>query len=121
MLFLPKVYEYLKPFLNIELCMTENFDEEGLLKVIQISELALKITKVTFKWDNYSAPVKEAHGLMNDVRKLSLEISEYEHRMGSKLGDYQRNTIYNSMEDLEKQIPYMKNKIKHYESLEKVD
>jgi len=102
--------------------MTKNFDEEGLLKVIQISELALKITKVTFKWDNYSAPVKEAQGLMNDVRKLSLEISEYEHRIGSKLSDYQRNVIYNSMEDLEKQIPYMKNKIKHYESLEnKVD
>jgi len=118
MLFVPKVYEYFKPFLNIELYMTENFDEEGLLKVIQVSELALKITKVTFKWNNYSAPVKEAQGLMGDVRKLSLEISEYEHRMGSKLSEYQRNIIYNSMEDLEKLIPYLKNKIKHYESLE---
>ena len=122
MLFVPKVYEHFKPFLNIELYMTENFDEEGLLKVIQVSELALKITKVTFKWNNFSAPVKEAQGLMGDVRKLSLEISEYEHRMGSKLGDYQRNIIYNSMEDLEKLIPYLKNKIKHYESLEnKID
>ena len=119
MLFVPKVYKYLKPFLNIELYMTENFDEEGLLKVIQVSELALKITKVTFKWSNYSAPVKEAQGLMGDVRKLSLEISEYEHRMDSKLSEYQRNIIYNSIEDLEKLILYLKNKIKHYESLEK--
>jgi len=102
--------------------MTENFDEEGLLKDIQVSELALKITKLTFKWNNYSAPVKEAQGLMDDVRKLSLEISEYEHRIGSKLSEYQRNIIYNSMEDLEKLIPYLKKKIKHYESLEnKVD
>ncbi len=95
-----------------------DFDEEGLLKDIQISELALKITKLTFKWNGYSAPVKEAHRLMDDVRKLSIEISEYEHRMGSKLGEYQRNIIYNSMEDLGKLIPYLKNKIKHYESLE---
>jgi len=98
--------------------MTEKFDEEGLLKEIQVSELALKISKLTFKWNNYSDPAKEAHVLMNNVRKLSLEISEYEHRMGSTLGDYQRNIIYNSMEDLEKLIPYLKNKIKHYESLE---
>ena len=102
--------------------MTENFDEEGLLKDIQVSELALKITKLTFKWNNYSTPVKEAQRLMDDIRKLSLEISEYEHRMGSKLSEYQRNIIYNSMEDLEKLIPYLKKKIKHYESLEnKVD
>ena len=100
--------------------MTENFDEEGLLKDIQVSELALKISKLTFKWNNYSAPVKEAHGLMDNVRKLSLEISDYEHRMGSKLSEYQRNIIYNSMEDLEKLIPYIKNKIKHYESLENI-
>ena len=101
---------------------SKNFDEEGLLKDIQVSELVLKITKLTFKWNNYSAPIKEAHGLMDDVRKLSLEISEYEHSMGSKLSEYQRNIIYNSLEDLEKQIPFLKNKIKHYESLEnKVD
>jgi len=100
--------------------MTENFDEEGLLKDIQVSELAVKISKLTFKWNGYSAPVKEAHGLMDNVRKLSIEISEYEHRMGSKLGEYQRNIIYNSMEDLGKLIPYLKNKIKHYESLENI-
>ena len=40
--------------------------------------------------------------------------------MGSSLGKYQRNIIYNSMEDLEKLIPYLKNKIKHYESLENI-
>ncbi len=39
----------------------ENFDEEGLLKDIQVSELALKITKLSFKWNNYSDPIKEAH------------------------------------------------------------
>ena len=100
--------------------MTENFDEEGLLKDIQVSELALKITKLSFKWNNYSDPIKEAHVLVSNVRKLSLEISEYEHRMGSKFSEYQRNIIYNSMEDLEKLIPYLKNKIKHYESLENI-
>ncbi len=100
--------------------MTENFDEEGLLKEIQVSELALKISKLSFKWNNYSDPVKEAHVLMDDVRKLSLEISEYEHRMTSTLGDYQRNIIYDSMEDLGKLIPSMKHKIKHFESLENI-
>jgi len=100
--------------------MTENFDEEGLLKDIQVSELAVKITKLTFKWNNYSSPIKEAHGLMDNVRKLSLEILEYEHRMDSKLSEYQRNIIYNSMEDLGKLIPSLKNKIKHYESLENI-
>jgi len=40
-----------------------DFDEEGLLKDIQISELALKITKLTFKWNNCSDHIKEAHGL----------------------------------------------------------
>jgi len=100
--------------------MTENFDEEGLLKDIQVSELAVKITKLTFKWNNYSDPIKEAHVLVSNVRKLSLEISEYEHRMGSKLNEYQRNIIYDSMEDLGKLIPFLKNKIKHYESLENI-
>ena len=58
---------------------------------------------------------------MNDVRKLSLEIAEYEQRMGESLSEYQRNTIYNSMEELENAIPYMKNKIKPTESLETVN
>ena len=98
--------------------MSEYFDEEGLLKDMQLSELALKISKLTFSWNNYSDPVKEAHRLMNMVRKFSLDISEYEQRMGSKLSEYQRNILYNSLEDLEKLIPYMKNKIKPYESLE---
>ena len=73
--------------------MTENFDEEGLLEDIHVSELAVKITKLSFKWNNYLVPVKEAPVLMNNVRKLSLEISEYEYRMGSKLNEYQRNII----------------------------
>ncbi len=93
-------------------------DEEGLLKNIQLSELALKISKLTFGWNNHTDPVKEADVLMKEVRKYSLEISEYEQRMGSSLSEYQRNIIYNSMEDLEKLIPYMKNKIKPTESLE---
>jgi len=93
------------------------FDEEGLLKNMELSELALKISKLTFSWDNHSEPIKEAHDLMNNVRKLSLEISEYEQRMGSSLGEYQRNIIYNSMDELEKLIPYMKNKIKPTENL----
>ena len=97
---------------------TENFDEEGLLKNMQLSELALKISKLTFGWNNHSDPVKEAHELMNKVTKLSLEISEYEQRMGSNLNEYQRNQIETGMGELGKLIPYMKNKIKPTESLE---
>jgi len=96
--------------------LDSHIDEEGLLKDIQLSELSLKISKLTFGWNNYSDPVKEAHRLMNMVRKFSLDILEYEQRMGSKLGEYQRNIIHNSMDDLEKLIPYMQNKIKPSES-----
>jgi len=102
--------------------MTENFDEEGLLKVIKTFELSEEITRLNWNWDNYSDPVKEAHELMGKGQKLFLEISEYEQRMGSKLSKYQRNKIDNAVEDLGKLIPYMKNKIKPYQSLEnKVD
>ena len=97
----------------------ENFDEECLLKDINCSKLSAAITKLTFSWDNYSNPVEEAHKLMNRYRKLSLEILEYEQRMGSKLGKYQRNKLDISMEDLAKVIPYMENKIKPSAILEK--
>jgi hypothetical protein len=40
--------------------------------------------------------------------------------MSSKLGKYQQNKIDNAMVDLGKLIPYMKNKIKPYESLENI-
>jgi len=98
----------------------EDFDEEGLLKEIELSELALKISKLTFSWNNHSNPIKEASKFLNMVRKLSLDISEYEKRMGPKISEYQRNKIYNSMEDLEKLIPYMKNKIKISINLENI-
>jgi len=102
--------------------MTENFDEEGLLKVIKTFELSEGITRLNWNWNNYSDPIKEAHELMDKGQKLFLEISEYEQRMGSKLNKYQRNKIDNAVEDLGKLIPYMKNKIKPYQSLEnKVD
>ena len=97
-----------------------SFDEEGLLKEMEISELALKISKLTFGWKNHSNPAKEALSILNRVRKLSLEISDYEHRMGSELSEYQRNKIYNSMEDLQNLIPFMKNKIESYESSENI-
>jgi len=100
---------------------SERIDEEGLLKVIQLSELSLKISKLTFGWNNYSDPITEAQRCMDEYRKCSLELSEYEQRMGSKLSESQRLKIYNSMEDLEKLIPYMKNKIKPIESLEIAD
>ncbi len=95
-----------------------SFDEEGLLKNMELSELTLKISKLTFGWDKQTDATKKANDLMNEVRRISLEISEYEQRMGSSLGEYQRNTIYNSMEELEELIPYMKKKIKPTESLE---
>ncbi len=100
---------------------SEYFDEECLLKDIKCSKLSGAITKLTFNWNNYSNPVKEAHELMNRYRKLSLEILEYEQRMGSKLGKNQRNKLDDSMEDLAKVMPYMENKIKPSESLELVD
>ncbi len=100
---------------------SQKIDEEGLLKNMQISELVLKITKLTFGWNNHADPVTNANELMNKVSKLSIEIAEYEQRMGSALGEYQRNVIYNSMEELENAIPYMKNKIKPTESLETVN
>jgi len=100
--------------------MTENFDEEGLLKVIKTFELSEKITRLNWNWNNYSDPIKEAHELMGMGQKLFLEISEYEQRMGFKLSKYQRNKIDNAVEDLGKLIPYMKNKIKPYQSLENV-
>ena len=102
--------------------MTEYVDEEGLLKVIKTFELSEEITRLNWNWNNYSDPIKEAHELMDKGQKLFLEISEYEQRMGSKLSKYQRNKIDNAIEDLGKLIPYMKNKIKPYQSLEnKVD
>jgi len=102
--------------------MTEYVDEEGLLKVIKTFELSEEITRLTWNWNNYSDPIKDAHELMGKGQKLFLEITEYEQRMGSKLSKYQRNKIDNAIEDLGKLIPYMKNKIKPYQSLEnKVD
>ena len=99
---------------------SKSFSEEGLLIDMEISEVALKISKLTFGWNNHSEPIKEAHKLLNAVRKLSLNISEYEQRIGPNLSEYQRNNIYNSMDDLEKLIPYMKNKIGVSERLENV-
>jgi len=99
--------------------VSENFDEECLLKDINCSKLSAAITKLTFSWDNYSNPGEQAHELMNRYRKLSLEILEYEHRMGSKLSEYQKNKLDISMEDLAKVIPYMENKIEPSAILEK--
>ncbi|MEK6877807.1 MAG: hypothetical protein AABZ49_04235 [Thermoproteota archaeon] len=101
--------------------MTEYLDEEALLKVIKISELASAITKLNWNWNNYSDPIKEAHDLMSKCQKLFLEISEYEQRMGSKLINYQKNQIYDAVVDLEKLISYMKNKIKPHESLQNIN
>ena len=99
--------------------VSEKFDEECLLKDINCSKLSAAITKLTFSWDNYSNPVEQAHELMNRYRKLSLEILEYEQRMGSQLSKYQRSKLDISMEDLAKVIPYMENKIKPSAILEK--
>jgi len=97
----------------------ENFDEECLLKDINCSKLSASITKLTFSWDSYTNPGEEAHELMNRYRKLSLEILEYEQRMGSNLSEYQKNKLDSSMEDLAKVIPYMEKKIVPSAILEK--
>lgn len=101
--------------------MTEYFDEEGLLLVIKAFELSEEITKLNWNWNNYSDPVKDAHELMNKCQKLFVEISEYDQRVGSKLSMNQRNKINDAIVDLGKLIPYMKNKIKPYESLENIN
>ena len=92
--------------------MVEYFDEEGLLKVIKIFELSGEISKLTWGWKNHSDPVRKAHELMDRGQKLYVEISEYEQRIGPKLGMLQRKNIEDAMEEMEKLIPYMKNKIK---------
>ena len=97
---------------------SENYDEEGLLKVIKAFEIAERITRLNWNWNNYSFPIKEAHELMAEGQKLFVEISEYEQRMGSTLSNYQKNKIHNAVEDLGKLIPYLKNKIKPSLSLE---
>ncbi len=99
--------------------VTEKFDEECLLKDIQASKLAAAITKLSWSWDSYSNPLKESHELMTESRKLSVEISEYNSRMGSELSDYQRNQIEETMYDLEKLIPALEKKITPSEFIEK--
>ena len=101
--------------------VAEKFDEEALLKVIHAFELSEKITKLTWNWNNYSDSVSQAHELLNDGQKLFVEIAEYGQRMGSNLSESQKNKINDAVEDLGKLIPYMKNKIKPSEILEKTD
>ena len=98
----------------------ENFDEEGLLKVIKATKLTGDVLSLTWNWDNFSDSIKQAHELMDKVQKLFLEIFEYEQRMGSELGKYQIDKINNVIVELRKAIPYMENKIKPIESLEKI-
>ena len=56
---------------------SENLDEEGLLKNIQLAEFTLKISKLTFGWNNHSNQVKVENELMNEVRNISRELYEY--------------------------------------------
>lgn len=98
--------------------MAEYFDEEGLLKAIKIFELSAEITKLNWGWNDYPDAVKIAHELMDKGQQLLLELSEYEQRIGASLGQAQRKQIEDAMVDLQKLIPYMKNKIKPNESLE---
>ncbi len=91
---------------------SEYFDEEGLLKVIKISDLSEEIAKLTWNWNNFSNPVKVAHELMAKRQKLHLEITEYMERVDSDISEHQRNQINNSIDDLGNLIPRMKNKIK---------
>ena len=97
------------------------FDEEGLLKVIKISNLSEEIAKLTWNWNNFSNPVKVAHELMAKRQKLHLEITEYMERVDFDISEHQRNQINNSIDDLGNLISRMKNKIKPAESLEIVD
>ena len=88
------------------------YDEEGLLKVIKIFELTGEISRLTWGWSNHSDPIRKAHELMDKGQKLYVEISEYEQRIGPRLGMQQKKNIEDAMEEMGKLIPYMKNKIK---------
>ena len=88
------------------------YDEEGLLKVIKIFELTGEISRLTWSWNNHSDPIRKAHELMDKGQKLYVEISEYEQRIGPRLGIQQKKNIEDAMEEMGKLIPYMKNKIK---------
>jgi len=90
---------------------SEYFDEEGLLKVIKATKLTGEVLTLTWNWNNFSDPVKEAHQVMDKVQKLFLEILEYEQRMGSELSKYQINKIDNAIVESRKAIPHMENKI----------
>jgi len=100
---------------------SENFDEEALLKIMHLAKLSVKISRLTFSWNDHSDVAKQAGELMNEVGELFLEITEFNQRMGSNLNKYQQNQIKTGMKQLEKLIPYMENKIKPTESLEIVD
>ena len=95
---------------------SEYFDEEGLLKVIKTTKLTGEVLTLTWNWNNFSEPVKQAHELMDKVQKLFLEILEYEQRRGSELSKYQINKIDNAIIELRKAIPYMENKISYKSS-----
>ncbi len=97
--------------------MTEHFDEEGLLKTIKIFELAAEITKLNFGWDDHPNSIQKAHELMIEGQKLFVEITEYEQRIGTGLNILQKGQIEDAIHDLQKLIPYMKNKIKPSDNL----
>ena len=96
-----------------------DFEEEGLLKLIKISELSEEISKLNWNWNNYSDPIKIASGLIAKRQKLFIEISEYIQIIGSDLGQSQQNQITDAVEDLGILVSYMKKKIKPSESLER--
>lgn len=47
-----------------------DFEEEGLLKLIKISELSEEISKLNWNWNNYSNPIKDAHELMEKGQRF---------------------------------------------------
>lgn len=97
--------------------MVGHFDEEGLLKTIKIFELSAEITKLNFGWNDHSDSIKRAHELIIEGQKLFVEISEYEKRIGTSLDVLQKEQIEDAIHDLQKLIPYMKNKIKPSDNL----
>ncbi len=96
-----------------------NYDEEGLLLAIKISELSEEIAKFNWNWNNYSDPIKIAHGLIAKRQKLFIEISEYMQIMDSNLSQAQQNQITDAVEDLGILVSFMKKKIKPSESSER--
>lgn len=92
--------------------MSDNIDEEGLLKLIKFNELSRDITRLNWSWNDNFNSINKAQELMVREQKLFLEISEYKQRMGDRISPRQRKDIEDTIGGMERLVNYLKDKIK---------